>query len=150
MTTRKLSGNRIRSSDAENAPSRSSPGRWITILGILGAFGYCFSHGFSIDRIVKSRLSNLVGSPSPIAENRGDDWALIDGVRWFRVIGTDTAGVGYSGWVSEFAFNDMLPASSGEKDLLEKIGLPSIKERVKAAKQMKRIGDSLKQALKSP
>ncbi|HNW36995.1 MAG TPA: hypothetical protein PKM25_18795, partial [Candidatus Ozemobacteraceae bacterium] len=71
-----------------------------------------------------------------------------DGVRWHLVIGTDTAGIGYSGWVSEAFFRQSPPQSSpGGKDILEKFGLPSWDERIKAAKQLKKVGNALQKAL---
>ncbi|RCK79378.1 MAG: hypothetical protein OZSIB_0018 [Candidatus Ozemobacter sibiricus] len=130
------------------ASPRSSfaAGRYAVICGVIGLFVFCLHEGISLDRLVRERWRPAAG-PAAVAVPRGEDWAIIDGVRWFRLVGTDSAGVGYQGWVSELAFNQAPPEPSGDGDLLQKIGLPSIRERVEAARRLRQAGEALKQAL---
>lgn len=124
----------------------TSPGRYALIFGVVGLFAYCVHEGISLDRLVKDRLLPPAG-PAPATLQRGNDWAVIDGVRWFRLVGTDSAGIGYDGWVSEYAFHQALPSPTGDGDIFQKMGLPSIKERIEAARRLRQTGEALKQAL---
>ncbi len=73
------------------------------------------------------------------------NWMMVDGVRWFQFIGTDSGGVGYSGWVPELAFRDFPPTPSpGTKNILQKLGLPDPGETAKAIKQMKNVNKVMK------
>lgn len=89
------------------------------------------------------------GSPRPApSQPHGHDWKIVDGVRWFRVTGTDSAGIGYSGWTSELLLREAPPeASSDTPGILEKIGLPSVKEKLEGARQLRKVGKALEQAL---
>lgn len=118
-----------------------------SLLGM--GFLYAITSGFvSVDAVYQDLSPSRPSGPHAAAEPAGSDWKIVDGIRWFRVNGTDSAGIGYSGWVSELFFRREPPESNPEaKDLMEKIGLPSMKERLEAAKQLRNIGKSLQQAL---
>ncbi|NLI80003.1 MAG: hypothetical protein GX442_26600 [Candidatus Riflebacteria bacterium] len=134
---------------APRLPLPRSNGRLALAFAIVGIFGLFLHQGFSLDQWVKERM----GPPAaPVTDPglRGKDWAVVDGIRWFRFLGTDSAGVGYDGWVSELAFQAAPPESSGEGDLLQKVGLPSVKERVEAARRLRNVGNTLRQTLSQP
>ncbi len=135
--------------DVPRFPLPRSNARLALTFAIIGVFGLCLLQGFSLDQWVKERL----GPPAaPVIDPglRGPDWAVVDGIRWFRFLGTDSAGVGYDGWVSELAFQTAPPEPSGEGDLLQKVGLPSVKERVEAARRLREVGKALQQTLSQP
>ena len=88
-------------------------------------------------------------APATIPIQGGEDFQQVNGIRWFHIVGTDSAGVGYMGWVSEFAFYPNPPEAASDSDIFSAVGLPTIKERMKAIKQRKYIGDSLREALKN-
>lgn len=76
---------------------------------------------------------------------QGKDWKEVDGIRWFYLVGTDSSGVGFQGWVPELAFKEAPPEPTpGGKTLLETIGLPSAAEQAKAAKQLKKMSEELR------
>lgn len=135
---------------APRLPLPRSNGRLALAFAIVGIFGLFLHQGFSLDQWVKDRMAPPAAGPVADPGLRGKDWAVVDGIRWFRFLGTDSAGVGYDGWVPELAFQAAPPEPSGEGDLLQKVGLPSVKERVEAARRLREVGKSLRQALSQP
>lgn len=115
------------------------------------AFLYFILSGkLSLDLVYTGTSSSKSMEKQVASGNSGIDWKVVDGVRWFRVIGTDSAGISYSGWISELFFRREPPDSNPEsKDFMEKIGLPSMKERLEGAKQMRNIGKTLQKVLSS-
>lgn len=80
---------------------------------------------------------------------KGKNWKIIDGVRWFYINGKDDSGVFFKGWVSEYAFWPTPPNPSPTgKNFLEKLGLPTVQERIAAVKQLQEVGKALRQSLK--
>jgi hypothetical protein len=130
-------------------PRRSWFGTFVSVVMLVG-LGAAWAHFGSFDRAFGHFFPGLTQPAiSASIAPAGSDWAVIDEVRWFKVVGTDSAGIGFSGWVSEMAFQKHPPVPSGEtKNLLEKAGLPTVKERVKAMKQLQSMGDNLKKQLK--
>lgn len=118
-----------------------------TVVSIL--FLYFIATGrVSVDALYTTSLPPD-GSPRPTSSQlHGLDWKIVDGVRWFRVTGTDSAGIGYSGWTSEFLLREAPPETSSDTPgILEKIGLPSVKEKLEGARQLRKVGKALEQAL---
>jgi len=118
---------------------------------VFGAIIYCWKNNISIDKLVyRSFTKNLSDTPSVV--HLGVDWTIVDGVRWFKVNGTDTMGIGYHGWVSEMSFCASPPVQmpNQTKDILSKLGLPTIEERSKAIKQQKKLAAALQKALFNP
>ncbi|HOT29763.1 MAG TPA: hypothetical protein PLU72_16420 [Candidatus Ozemobacteraceae bacterium] len=109
---------------------------------------YIASGRFSIDAMYTLSETDRDHSIATASEPHGIDWKVVDGVRWFRVIGTDSAGIPYNGWISELFLRDAPPEPSSEtKGIMEKIGLPSVKEKIEGARQLRKIGKALEQAL---
>lgn len=81
----------------------------------------------------------------------GADWAVVDGVRWFKIVGTDSVGIGFGGWVSEMAFKGGPPASTGSSTngIMQKLGLPTPEESVQAYKQLQKLGKDMKKQLRN-
>ncbi len=127
-------------------PRRSSGGTVLS-LAFLGAIGYLWSQHGSLDQMIKA-WSSPASQPAPAAQAQlASDHAVIDGIRWFQLVGTDSAGVGYSGWVSELAFHQQPPEpshASGTDAILQKLGLPTTADTVKAARQLRKLGEDLK------
>ncbi|HEY9069741.1 MAG TPA: hypothetical protein VIV61_05755 [Candidatus Ozemobacteraceae bacterium] len=136
-----------------DTPFKRRFGGLLSLLFILVGGG--FLYGLTSGKISLDALYNRLHPPKAqtsavVSEPSGLDWKLVDGIRWFHVTGTDSAGIGYSGWVSELFFLSSPPKSTPEgKDILEKLGLPSFKERLEAAKQLREVGSVLQQALKN-
>gem|GEM_PF-2101719 len=118
-----------------------------TLLGI--SLVFCLATGkISLDRLYSKHYKAKSAAAHTPNESSGEDWKVVDGIRWFRVTGTDSAGVGYSGWVSELVFRQNPPESlPAVKGFLEKLGFPSMKERLDAARQMRNISQALQKAL---
>ncbi len=118
-----------------------------TIAGII--FLYSIVSGkLSVDALYTSSAPSPDPAHTTASESSALDWKLVDGVRWFRVTGTDSAGIGYTGWISELFLRDAPPEpSSDTKGIMEKIGLPSMKEKLEGARQLRKIGKALEQAL---
>lgn len=130
---------------------RSIPGQIVRLAiaaSILGVIGYCLYHGISLDQFLRGKLGTSIETAQS-SEPMGKDWAMRNGLRWVYLVGTDSAGVGYRGWVSEFSFLRGLPEPTGEQDILSRMGLPSIKERLEGARQLRKTVDALNQALKN-
>ncbi|MBP7634237.1 hypothetical protein KBA41_08685 [Candidatus Ozemobacteraceae bacterium] len=118
-----------------------------SIAGII--FLYSIASGrFSVDGLCTSPTHVPAAVPRTASESHGLDWKVIDGVRWIRVTGTDSAGIGYNGWISELFIKNAPPEPSSEtNDIMEKIGLPSMKEKLEGARQLRKVGKALEQAL---
>ncbi|HOY65490.1 MAG TPA: hypothetical protein PLP29_01300, partial [Candidatus Ozemobacteraceae bacterium] len=100
-----------------DTPRSNKAGGFLSVCFILvgGSLLYGLSSGkLSLDGLY-AKWKPPQKSSSPVAsEPMGLDWRIVDGIRWFHVTGTDTAGIGYSGWVSELFFRDSPPESSPE------------------------------------
>lgn len=113
---------------------------------VLGSLLYVWVQFGSFDAAFQRFFPGRVPPPQPtLIIPQGQDWAEVDGIRWFHLLGTDSAGIGFHGWVPELAFKDNPPEPTpGGKGIMEKIGLPSVAEQVKAAKQLKKMSDELR------
>jgi hypothetical protein len=78
-------------------------------LVILIFIGYSLYSIGSFDKALRGPTS-----PDPLARSRpdGQNWRVADGIRWFHVLGTDSAGICYSGWVSERSIQPHPPVST--------------------------------------
>ena len=127
-------------------PRRSLSGTFLTLAFFAGVGYVWFYHG-SLDQALKTLTPKMAPAVPVAGIAPGADHAVVDGVRWFRLVGTDSTGIGYQGWVSELAFREVPPepsGASGTGGLLQKAGLPTPAEQVKAAKQLRKVGDQLR------
>lgn len=76
---------------------------------------------------------------------------VVEGVNWFKIVATSTTGVPYEGWVSELAIRKEPPKENKAADaMMQKLGLPTNKERIHNIKKMRNVVDALKTALSNP
>lgn len=132
------------------APASGRSGFRYTLSSVAGLiFLYCIGTGrFSIDTPHPASEPTPNTSPIRASESHGLDWKIVDGVRWFHVAGTDSAGIGYTGWISELFLRVEPPESSSDTPgIMEKISLPSMKEKLEGTRQLRKIGKALEQAL---
>jgi len=74
---------------------------------------------------------------------------VVDGVNWIKIVATSTSGVPFEGWVSELAIHKEPPKENKMADaFMEKIGLPTNRERKESIKSLKNVSGALKEALK--
>lgn len=107
---------------------------------------FWFRYG-SIDEAVWKTLQPLVGDEGTgtrLDLRPDQDVCEVNGIRWFRVLGTTTTGIGYRGWVSEFGLLERPPDPVAATDVAALLGLPSMRERLEAAKQLREIGEELR------
>lgn len=130
--------------EAPNRRPRGFMGTFFSfaLIGVIGGAWYNFG---SLDKAFRG------GNSLPTAEAKAQpfpsdtDWVVVDGVRWFKLIGTDSGGIGYAGWVPELAFRDSPPASASvAKNFLQKMGFPDPEETAKAIKQVKEVSAKMK------
>lgn len=118
-----------------------------SLMGLLFLY-FVVTGRFSVDALYTSSLPAGEPPRPAVSHHHGHDWKIVDGIRWFRVTGTDSAGIGYSGWTSELLLRDAPPeASSDTPGILEKIGIPSAKEKIEGVRQLRKVGKALEQAL---
>lgn len=76
--------------------------------------------------------------------------AVVDGVNWFKIVATSSEGVPFEGWINEMAIHASPPRENKAADaLMQKLGLPTNKERIDSIKSLKKVGSALKDSLRS-
>ncbi len=79
-----------------------------------------------------------------------DGHAIVDGVNWFKIVATSSEGVPFEGWINEMAIHASPPKESKAADaLMQKLGLPTNKERIESIKSLQKVGSALKDSLRS-
>ncbi|MDD2997601.1 MAG: hypothetical protein PHV05_00990 [Candidatus Riflebacteria bacterium] len=75
---------------------------------------------------------------------------VVDGINWFKIVATSTEGIPFEGWVSEMAIQSQPPEENKLADeLMQKLGLPTNRERIDSIKKIKNINQALDTALES-
>jgi hypothetical protein len=102
---------------------------------------------------LNSNLTSKSGEPEkPVIEAktlRITGEKKVDGVVWFQLTGTNSNGEKVQGWFTEYALKQKPPEEAKMiNSLSEKLGLPTMEERVEYYKKLKNINSSLNQALK--
>ncbi len=126
--------------------------RWLFVFTLLSIPCLMYFHGFSIDAAVQRLRGVAPGeTKDPVLTlGPGQDWVDIEGIRWFKILGTDSSGMGYSGWVSELAIKKAPPLYLGSSaELITHLGFPSSKERARNAKALRKLLEDMERAVHS-
>lgn len=111
--------------------------------------GYSFKDNLHAAFASLINKTNVPKKESPLL-SQGNTMS-ISGVNWHKIIATDSQGLQFSGWVSEFSIKEAPPKPSktlGMVDKLRKdIGLPTTQEQVESIKNFKKVSGSLKETM---
>lgn len=93
--------------------------------------------------------SDIADTRYVITPGKVEGHAIVDGVNWIKIVATSTSGVPFEGWVSELAIHKEPPKENKMADaFMEKIGLPTNRERIESIRSLKKVGNALKESLK--
>lgn len=125
--------------------------RLISILLLAGCGYYLCVHrnDFCANSPIFSQQTEAAVSKAQISSAHVEGHAVVDGINWFMIVATSTRGVPFTGWVSELAIQTEPPKENKmANEMMQKLGLPTNRERLESIKQLKKVGKALNTALK--